>query len=430
MKQSNIWAPLETPDSSLTEIQKASGTRVFDVRGKEYLDMNSGLWNRPFGYGDEAIKEALKEQLDDVAYVNPCEFTTKAAEELADKLLELLHPDMEKILYTCSGSESADLTVKLIRKYASLGGTPERNVIAVVKNSYHGSYYGSMSISNYCSEARNGYAPLLPEIVELSLPFSEVEKIDIEDAKNVLEKELEACGKRLGGIILEPVLGSAGVIPLPDWFVNRLLEFANEKGVIVAFDEVATGFGRTGDVFRYEHFNAKPDIVTMSKALNNGILPLGAVAVSKRIVDRFRKNEELIFHLSTQNANALACRAGLEVVNRFSSDKSDLMKINAISKKIRAALDEVLEKYSRVFCVRQCGMMFSMELLDQENNQMSETDILKVVRLLKRNGILVEWSYLKDVSSCIVMMPMYIMSDEDIDKMKDGLDKTFARLFK
>lgn len=428
MGKNQIWSPLETPDELKSEITFTKGTRLVDIRGKEYLDVNSGLWNTPFGYSDENILSEVKKQLDEVAYVNPCEFTTHAAKELADNIVELLDADMDKILYTCSGSECADLAIKIIRKYSSLGGNPERNFIAVIKHSYHGSYYGAMSISDYCGELRKGYAPLLQNIVEISLPFSEVIDIDTGKAMKQLEEELELYGKRLGGIIIEPVLGSAGVIQLPDWYIEKIVRFAKEKDILIAFDEVATGFGRTGDLFRFKHYRINPDIVMMSKAINNGILPLGAVAVSKKIVNRFRENKEMLFHLSTQNANALACVAGKATMQKFFSENNCLNNIKDLADKILVVLNELKRRYVQISNIRSCGMMFAIEMRDNSGNQLNEEAIIRTVRLLKKNGLLVEWSYIKDVSSCIVIMPMYIMNGDEINMMKDIFEKTFDKL--
>ena len=219
----NVWYPLSRPDEEKLHIDKVSGIHLYDSRGRKYLDANSGLWNVPLGYDNKAVKEAIKSQMDDFCYINPCEFESEAGDQLGEKLLGILHSGIDKIAYTCSGSECLELMIKLIRRYASYSDEPKRDGIAVVRNSYHGNYYGSMSLSSYDGAERKGYGELLGGIYELSLPFSaecrqsEYPEDLEEEMKKNLRHELETFGGKLAGIILEPILGSAGVIPLPKW---------------------------------------------------------------------------------------------------------------------------------------------------------------------------------------------------------------------
>lgn len=227
---SNIWLPLCRPDDE--KIKITSGERIYltDIRGKTYIDANSGLWNVPLGYSNAAIKKEITNQLEKISYVNACEFSSERSSELADLLKQLHHEKIEKIVFTCTGSESVELAIKLIRKYASMGKDIFKRDIAIVQNSYHGSYYGSMSCSSYDAQEREGYFPLVEGIRELSLPFCTCWGFGnttkcTREMQQQLEKELELYGESLGGIIVEPILGSAGVIPLPYWYLKRLLYF-------------------------------------------------------------------------------------------------------------------------------------------------------------------------------------------------------------
>lgn len=433
----NVWYPLSRPSSDKICIRSAEGIHLYDNRGKEYIDANSGLWNVSLGYGNEAIIARIQEQLKQFCYINPCEFESETSTELAILLKSLLHEDIDKIMYTCTGSESVELVIKLIRKYASLGPTPQRNGIAIMKHSYHGSYYGSMSCSSYDGQERRGYGPLLDGIYELSLPFcsccrvGEVSETCTQRMKDTLCGELERFGDKLAGILLEPILGSAGVIPLPQWYIDTVFEYANQHNLLVAFDEVATGFGRTGEMFCYEKLGVKPDLITMSKGINNGALPLGAVGVSRKITERFRQKDEFIFHLSTQNANALSCAAGIATIHELIKDSRKMLTdVKGKSQYFEQLLrEEVLNDFTQVFDFRNYGMMFAIDLQGRQGTEkLAMTELLKLVELLKKKGVIMEWSYIEKVTSCLVIFLPFIISEEEIRELVSRIKKTFCKI--
>lgn len=434
---SNVWLPLCRPDDE--KIKIISGDRIYltDVRGKTYIDANSGLWNVPLGYSNPDIKKNILEQLEKIGYVNACEFSNESSSELADLLKQLHHEKIDKIVFTCTGSESVELAIKLIRKYASMGKKPFKRDIAIIQNSYHGSYYGSMSCSSYDAQEREGYSPLVEGIRELSLPFcacgesgSTTENCT-KEMQEQLEKELELYGECLGGIIIEPILGSAGVIPLPYWYLKRLVDFAHERDLLIVFDEVATGFGRTGSMFYYQQYDFKPDIITMSKGINNGILPLGAVAVSEKVTNRFREKGELLFHLSTQNGNALSCAAGVATIEELlKNDKAILKQVEDRAIYFRKNFDQRIKKeFSEIFDLRGKGLMFAIELANKDTGiRISQVKLLKTVELLKKNGVILEWSYIENVTSCLVLFLPFIIHECEIDQLLEKMRKVFRRI--
>lgn len=432
----DIWYPLSKPDDDRMIIENGEGIYVIDSRGKKYLDANSGLWNIPLGYSNHAIRESLVSQLDKICYVNSCEFGNTKAIELAELIKKINHENIDKIIYTCTGSESVEVAIKLIRKYASMGSKPHKRDIAIIRNSYHGSYYGSMSCSSYEGQERKGYFPLLSGVHELSLPFCNCCKSDDVSSdctnrmKEQLEKELEAYEDYLGGFLVEPILGSAGVIELPKWFIERIIEFSNKHDLIVVFDEVATGFGRTGSMFYYQKYGWKPDIITMSKGINNGTLPLGAVAISKKITDRFSRNNELIFHLSTQNGNALSCAAGIATITELLRDDGNI--IQEVVRKSeyfkRHFKDEIENKFTQVHDLRSIGLMFAIDIIEKDNkSKIKPVDLIKIVQLLKKNGLIVEWSYIENMTSSIVLFLPFIITECEIHKVLEILKIVFEK---
>lgn len=435
----NIWYPLSTPGAKKMNIQKAQGIYLYDQRGKEYLDANSGLWNVSLGYGNQAIQSSMISQIQKMSYLNPCEFVTDVAERHAELLKAQHHKDIERIIYTCSGSESVEVAIKLMRKYASLGDDPNANGIVVIKNSYHGNYYGSMSVSDYDGREREGYGPLLNRIYSIDLPFCQCCRTDrvsdtcTEKMKQTLRNELDSLEGKVSGFILEPVLGSAGVIPLPKWFVKEIADYAKERDILVAFDEVAVGFGRSGTMFCYEQYDVLPDIVTMSKGINNGSIPMGAVAVSKKVTDRFLDSKEFLFHLSTQNMNAVGCAAGIAMIEELNKNDRQLLKqVNQRNRFFMSCFSQEIEtEFEQIFEIRNRGLMFGIEIKNNDlSRQIGFNELMKLVELMKKNGVILEWSYLENLSSCMVLFLPFIIKEAEIEELIGRMKKTFLRLLK
>lgn len=435
----NIWYPLSKPNSQKIFIKEAKGIYLYDNRGKEYIDANSGLWNVSLGYGNAAVNNRIKVQLEQFCYINPCEFESDSSVELAILIKSLMHDEMDKIIYTCTGSEAVELVIKLIRKYASMGPVPQRNGIGIMKYSYHGSYYGSMSCSSYDGQERIGYGPLLDGIYEMELPFcgccktGNVSEECAQKMIDTLHNQLEQFGDKLAGIILEPVLGSAGVIPLPGWYMEMIFDYASQHDILIAFDEVATGFGRTGTMFCYENMGVKPDLITMSKGINNGALPLGAVAVSKKITERFMEKDEFIFHLSTQNANALSCAAGIATIHELIRDSKKILR-DLKQKSMyfeRLVCNELISEFPQIFDFRSCGMMFALDFHSRDGTEnMSVHELLKLVEILKKNGVIMEWSYIENISSCLVIFLPFIITEEQMQELVIRMKKSFGRILR
>ncbi|MCR5194720.1 MAG: aspartate aminotransferase family protein [Pseudobutyrivibrio sp.] len=428
-----VWYPLSTPEEDKIKIDRAEGIHLFDKRQKEYIDANSGLWNVPLGYSNEAIKKALYTQVEKFSYVNPCECESEASEELGNLLKGLLHEDIDKIIYACSGSEAIEIAIKLIRKYSDLKRKSNANGIAVLQHSYHGSYYGSMSCSNYDGTEREGYGPLLSGIYELKLPFEKdyIKTSHSEDWKinqeKELELELENLKGKISGIIFEPILGSAGVIRLPKWYIDKIDEFARENDVIIVCDEIATGFCRTGSMFAYEEYGIKPDIITMSKGINNGTLPLAAIAVGRKITKEF--SDKFLFHLSTQNANALCCATAQATIKEL-IDGDYVNTVKEKSKFFKELFnDEIGNEFSQVYDLRSEGMMFAVELRDKEGNEtLPFYDLIKLVELIKKNGVISEWSCIDGLSTCLVMLLPYVITDVEMYEVIKRIKKSLLRI--
>ncbi|MCP4162986.1 MAG: aspartate aminotransferase family protein, partial [Deltaproteobacteria bacterium] len=365
----NYWSPFNSSNANNSiEIVRGSGVYLYDNMNNQYLDAYSGLWNMHYGYDDEDIKSAIKKQLDILPYINPITLNTPIVGELSRVLCKITDKGISKIVYTCSGSESVEAAIKISRKYHSLKGS-KRNKIAVLEHSYHGNYYGSMSASAYEESFKDGYGPMLEGFVKLSIPFCRCCKTEniSDNCKSImldtLEKEINIYKDDLCAIMIEPVVASGGIIPLFKEYIQKIDELCKNNDILLICDEVATGFGRTGNMFCFQKYNISPDLITLSKGINNGYLPLGAVCVAEKIDNEFSSKNEILFHLSTQNGNPICVAAALANIKKM-EDNNVLETISNIGDVIEKTLNKEIGSFKTVFEIRRAGLMFAIDLID------------------------------------------------------------------
>lgn len=363
-----------------TSLVYGEGVYVQDNSGKMYIDGISGLWNVSLGYKNAALQQAIIDQLDKIAFVNPVDQSNPTTLEFAQRLLDLTPNRLSKLAFTCTGSESVELAIKLIRKMSDLRQRREKKTIIVIDVSYHGSYYGSMSASGIDREISEGYGPKVPDFKFLPAPWLQ-EKMD------ELEQCFEQHGDNIAGVIIEPILGSAGVLPIPDAYLRKLRELCDQYQALLAIDEVATGFGRTGKMFAFEHSGVIPDILCLSKGINSGYLPLGAVVFSDEIYQTFARAGTHIEHLSTQNGNPLACAAGIATIAQLT--QTDLLsQIRDKGEYLINGLRNRLEHIPTFHEVRGRGLMVGVALTaDQRTGELLPAQRLnQMIQRLKQRG--------------------------------------------
>ncbi|WP_234123006.1 aminotransferase family protein [Clostridium hydrogenum] len=430
---SNYWLPMSGPNEERECIVHADGVYIYNLDGNRYLDGNSGLWNVPLGYSNRAIKQAIMLQMEKMPFANPEMFSNEIEEELAKKIISIMPSCMKKVFFTCTGSESTELAIKIVRKYQRLFRNTKRSEIAVFNQSYHGNYFGSMSASTYEGEYRNAYKPLLEGFIELPLPFIREKDKQIEDICKSVKLILETKKSSLAAIFIEPILGSAGVIPMPIDLLKWICKFAAKNNIITVFDEISTGMGRTGRMFAFEHAEVVPDIVLLSKGLNNGYLPMGAVVISSNICSAFSMRSDILFHLSTQNGNPICCAAALATVNQISENGNKI--VGEVSEKgafFKQCLMSDLLGNKYVYSIRGIGLMNAIELVEEDGiTPLNSTDLYYIVRLLKQNGIICSWNHGKGLGSCIYFLLPYIVEIDEISFISNTIKRVLEnfRLF-
>ncbi|WP_144561502.1 aspartate aminotransferase family protein [Bacillus mycoides] len=365
-------------------IEKGEGCKLYDVNGKEYLDLFSGVGVNILGYNHPNIIKATFEQSTKCLHL-PFHFLNPVAIEYAKKLVDHSLKN-GKVYYTTSGAEATEATLKLIHKYRQIT-KQERDGVIVLKESFHGRTLGALHFTRQESIYQN--------FPRTSIPVYEVERENLEELERTIQKENPIA------IMLEPVLGSGGVYPLSGEYVKGVEELCRQYNLLFIVDEVQSGMGRTGKLFAYQHFDITPDIIQFGKGAGGGT-PLGGIIVGSRLYDIFSPGD----HGTTFAHSAMGTALGLAVLNTLIDD--GLMgKSYETSLYLNTKLQEIQKENPYLIKeVRHCGMMFGISIHDTNEN------VKKLQLELLDKGMLVDVTQ----GNIIRLLPPYIITKAEIDE--------------
>ncbi len=375
---SNDHLAYTTPFPMGIEIASANGIYLFDKQGKKYTDLISGIAVSNLGHNNLEINKAIKNQVDEHLHVMVYgEYKQSVQNELANKLCSLLPNELDVFYPVNSGTEANEAALKLVKRVTG------RKEIISFNGAYHGSTHGSLSVTGN-EQKKSAFYPLLPEIRFI-------------DFNNL--NQLNTISTKTAGVIIEPIQGDAGVrIPSLE-FINALRARCNEVGAMLIFDEIQTGFGRTGKLFAFEHYNVIPDVLTIGKALGGG-MPMGGFVSSKENMNELTHNPKL-GHITTFGGHPVCCAAALASLNILTS-KSILDQIES-----KGQLFESLLNHRLVKEIRRKGLFFAIEM---ENDDV----VQKVVDGCKERGVLAFW-FLSNPQSFRIAPPL-IITDKEIEE--------------
>ena len=357
------------------EVVSAEGIYLIDREGKRYIDLISGIAVSNLGHQNEHIKSALLDQLNKHLHVMVFgEFSQEIQNKLAQKLASFLPESLNCLYVVNSGTEANEAALKLAKR-----ATGKTRLVSF-KGAYHGSTHGSLSVSGN-EQKKYAFRPLLPDVIQL--PFNDCDALDSID-------------HQVAGVIIEPIQGDAGVrIPSKE-FMAKLRKICDDHCILLIADEIQTGFGRTGKLFAYEHFDIVPDIMTIGKAFGGG-MPIGGLVTSQKIMSLFTTNPPL-GHITTFGGHPMCCAgalAGLEVLENE----------NIVSNvEQKGVLFESLLKHKLIKEIRRKGLFFAIEL---ENPAI----VQKVVEGCKEKGLLSFW-FLSCPESFRIAPPLVISTEE------------------
>lgn len=402
--QKVIWHPYTQMKNALPHIPvvRGEGVYLFDEDGKKYIDAVSSWWVNIHGHAHPHIAKKVAEQLSVLEHVIFAGFTHEPAVRLAERLLELLPGDQEKVFYTDNGSTAVEVALKMCLQFWSNTGHKARTKIIAFKEAYHGDTFGAMSVSG-----RSIFTD----------PFNsmlfDVEFIDLPTEKNIeqLKSKINYLSNEVACFIFEPmVLGAGGMLMYEGEYLDQLMETCQKHGILTIADEVMTGFGRTGTYFACETVQAKPDIFCLSKGLTGGTMPLGVTTCNQKIFDAFLSDDKLktLYHGHSFTANPVACAASLASMDILLKPET-MTNIQRIKAKNETFAAEVKD-HPKVRDVRQKGTIL---VLEWETG--NDTSYLSGLRNQLYLYFLERGIILRPLGNILYILPPYIISDEDLE---------------
>jgi beta-alanine--pyruvate transaminase len=351
-------------------LARASGMHYWTPEGRQILDGVAGLWCVNAGHGRREITEAVAHQLETMDYAPPFQMGHPPAFELANALVKIAPAGLDHVFFTNSGSESVDTALKIALAYHRVRGEGARTRLIGRERGYHGVGFGGISVGGISPNRKMWSASLIPGADHLphthdpaKNAFSRGEPEHGQHLANELERLVALHDPAtIAAVIVEPIAGSAGVLIPPRGYLKRLRELCDRFGLLLIFDEVITGFGRTGSSFAAQEFGVTPDIITTAKGLTNGSIPMGAVLVKKEIYEAFMQGPEGIelFHGYTYSAHPAACAAGLATLGIYEREGL-LTRAKSLSRYWEDAAHS-LKGLPHVIDVRNYGLILGLEL--------------------------------------------------------------------
>ncbi len=366
----------QTSDSPrLLEIERAEAVYLYGPNGEKYIDLVSGFNVSNIGHRHPKVLEAIQDQLDKFMHVTVYgEFVQAPQVQFATELLAVLPDSFQSVYFTNSGAEAVEGAMKVAKKY-----TGRREIIAA-KNAYHGSTQGALSLIGN-DAYREAYAPLLPEI-------SFVEYNNLPDLENITDKT--------AAVVVEAIQGEAGVRVPTTAYMQALRKKCNETGALLIFDEIQTGFGRTGKLFAFEHFGIVPDILMLAKGIGGG-MPLGAFIASKDIMDVIKANP-MLGHITTFGGHPVSCAAARASLRVIQDDRL----VEDVERKANLFRNEL--NIPQIKEIRGLGLMMCLQLENFDQ-------VYQVSNYCATEGLIIDW-YLHCETALRIAPPLTISDDE------------------
>ncbi|MEK9576128.1 MAG: aspartate aminotransferase family protein [Luminiphilus sp.] len=411
-------------------IQSAQGVWFTDSDGRQVLDGHSGLWTTGLGHARSEITEAVSRQMAELDFCPPFQFGHPKAFELATKIADLMPGDLNHVFYTNSGSESADTSLKMARAYWQLKGDTRKTRFIGREKGYHGVNYGGVAVGGIPANKK-----LFGEVLEADhlshtmLPENAFTR-GMPNHGAHLADELEALVERYGAdtiaaVIVEPMGGSAGVLPPPQGYLQRLRELCDKHNLLLIFDEVITGFGRCGAMTGADAFGVTPDILNVAKQLTNGAVPMGAVIASSEVHETFMANAGPDYvlefaHGYTYSAHPVACAAGLAALDVLVEEGLP-QRVAAEAPYFESLLHEQLSEKPFVTDVRNYGFAGAITLEAKGDEPLRRP--FEVAMAMWERGVLVRYG-----GDTIQMAPHFVMQREQMDQLVGTLADCLAKL--
>lgn len=403
-------------------VVEAEGSYFFDDMGNKYLDFSSQLISCNLGHKHKDMVESIQRQAEKITYFSPA-FATEPKAKLAKMIGEVTPKNLKKVFFSTSGTEANEAAIKTIKLKGGF------KIISRYR-SYHGSTYGSITLSG--DPRRLPAEPGVPGIIHAPdaycyrCPFGkEYPDCGIMCAEYI-EEMIEMEGEdRVGGVVVEPIPGSNGILVPPDEYLPRLREICTETNTLLVSDEVMTGFGRTGAWFGVDLWGVEPDLITMGKGITASYIPLGATVMKKEVAEFFEEN--YFAHGHTYTGHALACAAGVTALEVYKRDKL-IEKAKKVGETLGRRLRELGEDHVSVGDIRGKGLFWGMELVRNRKTKerfSTRADKLKMAPTMLdrvRKEAMDKALYVMGMINTLMIAPPLTVREEEIDEGISVLD--------
>ncbi len=406
-----VWHPftqMHTAPDPLV-IVKAKDTILTDENGKEYIDVNSSWWVNVHGHGRPELKKALETQFEQVDHVIFAGATHPKAIELSERICKILPGNFNKVFFSDDGSTAVEVALKMVFQFWHNQGKSKKRIVAL-EGAYHGDTFGAMSIGQrgYFNEPFEHF-------------FFEVDFLPFPDGTNEHEiltraQQLADSGE-IAGLIVEPLVqGSAGMRMYSAEFLDKLVRIFKNAQAKIIFDEIMTGWGRTGEMFAMNYCAELPDITCLSKGLTGGVLPLGLTIATNEIYNAFLSEDKLkaLLHGHSYTGNPLACAVACASLDIFAQEETTRNRKRVADK--MAEFVERLEGDKRFSNVRALGTIFAVDIQTQSESSYFSSIRDQIYQHFLNNGILC-----RPLGNVVFFNPPYCITDEELEKCVEVL---------
>ena len=366
-------------------VERGVGSHVWDIDGKEYIDCMGGYGVALVGHQNQRVNNAIKVQIDKIITVHSSLYN-KTREAFLKTLIGLAPNGLTQVHLNNSGAEAIEAAIKFARKF-----TGKKGMVAM-KGSYHGKSLGALSLT-FNPKYKKAFEPLVEKVSFASFG-------DIESLRSVIDDDTAF-------VILEPIQGESGIVVAPDGFLQDVRKLCDEKGILLIFDEIQAGLGRTGRLWACEHWNTTPDILCLAKGIAGGV-PMGATLVRPDILAAMSKGE----HSSTFGGNPLSCAAGNAALKALTEDGL-IVNSEKMGKIFREGLEKLKENHTMIREIRGKGLMIGIEL---------KFEVRDILMGLIDKGILMLYSG----RNILRVLPPLVISEDDITKVLHALDSVLT----
>ncbi len=417
-KNNHVWHPFTSLQSNNPEIliDSAKGVHLYTKDGKKIIDAVSSWWVNIHGHGNEYLAEAIYKQALQLEHVIFAGFTHQPAINLAERLIKILPGNQEKIFFSDNGSTSVEVAIKMALQYWNNLGIEKKRIIAL-KGSYHGDTFGAMSVGerNTFNQAFSSYL--------FDVDFLEFPEKNHED-KVLKQFETLAKSGEIAAFVYEPLLqGAGGMRTYSASILDKILGLAKKHNIVCIADEVLTGFGRTGKLFASEYMENMPDIISLSKGLTGGTMPMGVTACNKKITAAFENSDKnkTFYHGHSYTANPLGCaaaNASLDLLLKAEC-RNNIDRINA-SHNMYA---EKIIGNKNIVKIHLLGTLISIEIKTQEESSYFNKQRDNFYNFFLERNILI-----RPLGNTIYILPPYIISNEELDSIYTAIDELLKSL--